>query len=137
MQERCDIAAGRRHHFHVAESVLPFQQARKGQAALERQRALLQNIADAGKIARSMRHDPGRAVLKYREQRHHIVAVASRQDDFIGGNNSKIRRAGADHLHGRSPRAARENLHVQPVLGDKALRRIRRIPVRASSSAPA
>ena len=37
-----------------------------------------------------MRHDAGRTVLKNREQRHHIIAVASRQDDFIGGNNSKI-----------------------------------------------
>ena len=43
-----------------------------------------------------MRHDPRRTVLENREQRHHIIAVASCKDDFIRGNNSKIHRAGAD-----------------------------------------
>ena len=63
-----------------------------------------------------MRHDSGRTVLKDREQRHYVIAVASGQDYFIGGNNSEIHGAGADHLHRRSPRATRENLHVQTML---------------------
>src|SRR5579871_2157692 len=63
-----------------------------------------------------MRHDPYRTVLENREQRDHIIAVASRQDYLIGGNNAKIDGARADHLHGRSPGAARKNLHVQTVL---------------------
>jgi hypothetical protein len=44
MQERSDVSPGRGHHVHVAESELPFQQARKGQATFECDGAILESL---------------------------------------------------------------------------------------------
>ena len=62
-----------------------------------------------------MRHDPRGIILEHREQCHHIVAVRSRQNHFIGGDYSEIHRSRAHHLHRRSAGSPWQDFNVQSV----------------------
>src|SRR5579885_1042530 len=54
MEESSDIAAGRRDHAHVRESVALLQEARVRQPALDRKGAFLHHVADRSQAARSV-----------------------------------------------------------------------------------
>ncbi len=63
-----------------------------------------------------MRHDAGRVVLKRGEQGDDVVAAGAGNQDLIAGHDPEFGGTRPDHLDGRRPRAAREDLYVETVL---------------------